>query len=88
MNPKNKIINLEGPEKITLINVANRVKELHSNDIDIELTNERRGDYRGKQVANNESKNLLNWKPLIDFKTGSKLLYEYQKENFNNSPSR
>ena len=85
---KNKIINLEGPEKITLINVANRVKELHSNDIDIELTNERRGDYRGKQVANNESKNLLNWKPLIDFKTGSKLLYEYQKENFNNSPSR
>ena len=76
---KNETINLEGPEKITLLEVANRVKELHSSSVEIKRTHERHGDYRGKHVSNQKSKSLLKWEPLIDFKTGSKLLYEYKK---------
>ena len=84
---KNEIINLEGPEKIALIDVANRVKQLHNKDIKVIHTQERHGDYKGKHVSNSKAKQLLKWEPKIDFKTGSKLLYEYKKENFNSSSS-
>lgn len=76
---KNRVINLEGPEEITLDMVAKRVKELHDKDVDIIYTSERHGDYRGKHVSNNKSLSLLGWAPTIDFKTGSKKLYEHIK---------
>jgi UDP-glucose 4-epimerase len=72
---KNETINLEGPEKITLLQVAERVRELHNNDIDIKRTNERHGDYKGKHVSNSKAKKLLDWEPLVSFKEGSKKLY-------------
>ena len=78
---KNKIINLEGPEEITLTMVAERVKELHYKDVKIEYTNERHGDYKGKHVSNRRSKSLLDWSPTVNFTTGSKKLYDYIKEN-------
>ena len=84
---KNEVINLEGPEEVTLLEVANRVKQLHNKDIKVLRTHERHGDYKGKHVSNSKSKTLLNWEPYIDFKTGSQLLYEYKKQNFNSSTS-
>ena len=85
---KNETINLEGPEKITLIEVANRVKELHSGDVIIEYTDQRYGDYKGKVVDNRKAAAILGWKPTINFKTGSKTLYEYIKKNIDHSASR
>ena len=82
---KNETINLEGPEKITLTEVAERVKELHSGDTIIEFTGKRHGDYIGKVVDNKKAAAILGWKPTIDFKTGSKTLYEYIKKDINNS---
>lgn len=82
-NAKNKIINLEGAEPITLDMVAKRVKELHNEDVEILYTSARHGDYKGKHVSNSKSKSLLGWTPTVDFKTGSKKLYEYIKENIN-----
>lgn len=82
---KNETINLEGPEKITLTEVAERVKELHSGDATIEYTGQRYGDYKGKAVDNKKAAAILGWKPTIDFKTGSKTLYEYIKKDINNS---
>jgi UDP-glucose 4-epimerase len=82
---KNETINLEGPEKITLTEVAERVKELHSGDATIEYTGQRYGDYKGKVVDNKKAAAILGWKPTIDFETGSKTLYEYIKKDINNS---
>lgn len=74
----NQIINLEGPEKVTLKNVAERVKDLHG-DVDIQYTGERFGDYKGKRVSNEKAKKLLGWSPSISFEKGSALLYNYIK---------
>ena len=82
---KNQTINLEGPEKITLNDVAQRVKSLHNKDVTINYTGVRQGDYRGKEVDNTRAYDLLEWTPTVDFKSGSKLLYEYIKENISNS---
>tara|TARA_A100001515_G_scaffold19529_2_gene14412 strand:- start:8028 stop:8933 length:906 start_codon:yes stop_codon:yes gene_type:complete len=82
---RNQIINLEGPEKVTLKEVAARVKELHSKDTTIIFTSERHGDYKGKHVSNSKAKSLLDWEPKVSFKEGSKQLYEYIKKNINSS---
>jgi UDP-glucose 4-epimerase len=81
---KNETINLEGPEKITLLQVAERVRELHNNDIDIKRANERHGDYKGKHVSNSKAKKLLDWEPLVSFKEGSKKLYKFKNYEENN----
>jgi len=82
---ENQTINLEGPEKVTLFDVAERVKELHDEDVVVEYTDERFGDYKGKIVSNDKSKNILDWSPRVKFKEGSKKLYEYIKENISSS---
>lgn len=91
LNAENQTINLEGPEKITLARVADRVKQLHG-DVNVVYTDQRQGDYTGKIVSNEKSKRLLNWQPTIDFETGTDEMYEHLKsktnEKINNSSTR
>lgn len=74
---KNQIINLEGPQAISIRNVAERVEELHGNKVEIIYTDERLGDYKGKIVDNSKAKKLLKWEPKVNFLEGSKKLYNY-----------
>ena len=74
---KNEIINLEGAQTISIKNVAERIQELHNNDVKIIYTDERLGDYKGKVVDNTKAKKLINWEPKVNFLKGSKILYEY-----------
>lgn len=77
---ENQTINLEGPEKITLARVADRVKQLHG-DVEIIYTDQRSGDYTGKCVCNNKSKQLLGWSPSVDFITGTQEMYDHVKKD-------
>lgn len=79
-NCNNQTINLEGPEKITLTHVADTVKQLHAGSVEIIYTNQRAGDYQGKVVCNNKSKELMDWTPTVLFETGAKNLYEHIKQ--------
>ncbi len=78
---KNQIINLDGPDKITLFDVVNRVTELSdkSYNVTVNHMDRRKGDYNGKTVNNNKSKEILNWIPSVDFLTGSENLYNFIK---------
>lgn len=91
LNAENETINLEGPEKITLARVADRVKQLHG-DVDVVYTDQRPGDYTGKIVSNVKSTQLLNWQPTVNFETGTDEMYKHLKsktnEEINNSPAR
>lgn len=78
---ENQIINLEGAEKITLRRVAEIVQELHPEPVCIEYTGERLADYKGKIVSNDKAAALLDWRPLVDIKTGVSELYKHIKHN-------
>ena len=78
---RNQIINLEGPEKITLTRVAERVNDLHGN-VNIIYTDQRPGDYTGKIVSNRKSKELLGWVPNISFDTRTAEMYEHIKARY------
>ena len=75
---KNKIINVDGNEAISLNLVVETIKNLHGS-IKVKYTDKRAGDYKGKIVSNNRAKKLLNWSPEVNFRTGSRFLYEYLK---------
>lgn len=79
-NCNNQTINLEGPEKITLTHVASTVERLHDDPVEIVYTNQRAGDYQGKVVCNNKSKEMMGWTPTVLFETGAKNLYEHIKQ--------
>ena len=76
----NQVINLEGPEKITLTRVAQRVKELHG-DVEIVYTDKRSGDYTGKIVNKKKAVDLIGWQPQITFNQGTQEMYEHIKNN-------
>lgn len=76
---KNQIFNLEGPQPISIKNVAERVQELHGQNVKIIYTGERLGDYKGKIVCSSKAKQLLGWEPKVNFLNGSKSLYNYIK---------
>ena len=75
---ENETINLEGPEKITLARVADRVKQLHG-DVDIVYTDQRPGDYTGKIVSGEKAARLLNWQPTVNFTAGTDEMYNHLK---------
>lgn len=81
---ENQTINLEGPEKITLARVADRVKQLHDGDVHVIYTDQRPGDYEGKIVSNTKSKELLDWSPKVNFDVGTQEMYDYLKLNHDN----
>jgi UDP-glucose 4-epimerase len=81
----NQIINLEGPEKITLNRVASEIVKLHG-DVTISYTDQRQGDYIGKIVNNSRALELMGWSPTVDFTTGTNKLYDHiRQQNTDNS---
>lgn len=73
----NTIVNLEGPEKVTLNRVAECVQQLSNSNIAIQYTDKRIGDYVGKIVDSSRAKKLINWEPQVSFNTGIENTYNY-----------
>ena len=84
----NQIINLEGPEKITLNRVAGEIVKIHG-DVTISYIDQRQGDYTGKIVSNSRALELMGWTPTVDFTTGTNKLYDHiRQQNIDNSTTR
>lgn len=72
----NQTINLEGPEQITIQQVADTVSRMHG-DVDIIKCDERVGDYKGKIVSSAKAYNLMGWKPTVMFTQGMSEMYDH-----------
>ena len=78
---KNKIYNLEGMRKVTVKEVAETVKTLIPGDVNIVYEPGRAGDYKGKDISTENTKNDLGWEPKVDFEEGmSRYVEWFQKE--------
>lgn len=66
----NQTYNLEGPRKVTVLEVAQRVKALIGKHVQIEWLPGRPGDFGGKEVSGDKAKQELSWKPVTDFEQG------------------
>ena len=69
--------NLEGIQKVTVLEVAERIRGLVGEHVKIERTPARPGDFRGREVVADKAASELGWRPETDFETGLKATAEW-----------
>ncbi len=66
----NQILNLEGPEPVSIRRIAEVVRDLANPLLAIEFVASRPGDYAGREVSGAKAKALLGWTPTTSFEDG------------------
>lgn len=73
----NQTYNLEGLEKVTVLEVAEHIRDLVGEHVRIERTPSRPGDFGGREVSNEKAARELGWKPETHFDVGMKATAEW-----------
>jgi UDP-glucose 4-epimerase len=66
----NQILNLEGPEPVSIRRIAEVVRDLANPLLAIEFVPSRPGDYAGREVSGAKAEALLGWTPTTSFEDG------------------
>jgi nucleoside-diphosphate-sugar epimerase len=78
----NQTYNLEGSQKITVLEVAQGIKEIIGEHVRIEFVPERPGDFGGKEVTGKKAWQELGWKPKVEFEEGLRLTVEWFRQKW------
>ncbi|HJO22480.1 MAG: NAD-dependent epimerase/dehydratase family protein [Myxococcota bacterium] len=76
--------NLEGAEKVTVLEVAERIRELLGEGVKIERVPARAGDFGGKDVSADKALRDLGWHADVDFASGLKTTTEWFCQRWGN----
>ena len=74
---KNEIYNLEGLEKVTVLDVAERIRDLIGEHVKITKVPARAGDFGGKDVSAEKAERELGWSANTSFESGIKTTVEW-----------
>ena len=74
---RNQTYNIEGPQAITIRQVADAVRALVGADVTIEEQPGRPGDYRDRVISVAKAKRDLGWEPDVSFAEGMRRTYEF-----------
>lgn len=69
---RNETYNLEGPRKVTVLEVAEGIRSLLGTHVKVEFTPPRPGDFAGREVSAEKAIRDLGWRPEVDFGAGLK----------------
>ena len=81
---KNQIINLAGPEFVTMNQITEALKEIFG-DIPVKHEPPRPHDFEGSITNIDKAKKLLKWKPKTPFRVGLRKYVEYVKSTSSES---
>jgi UDP-glucose 4-epimerase len=73
----NQTYNLEGRRKVTVLEVAEGIKKLVGDQVQIEFTPARPGDFGGKEVSAEKARRELGWQPSVEFEDGLRRTVEW-----------
>ena len=74
---KDETYNLEGLEKVTVLEVAERIRDLVGEHVEITKVPARAGDFGGKDVSAEKAERELGWSATVSFETGIKTTAEW-----------
>jgi UDP-glucose 4-epimerase len=69
--------NLEGPQKVTVLEVAERIRDLLGEGVKIQRIEARAGDFAGREVSAQKAETELGWHAEVDFESGLKATTEW-----------
>lgn len=78
----NETYNLEGTEKVTVLEVAQGIRNLVGEHVKIEFTPERPGDFAGKEVLAEKARKELGWEPVVGFNDGLEKTVAWFREHW------
>jgi UDP-glucose 4-epimerase len=73
----NQTYNLEGPRKVTVLEVAEGIRENLGDSVKIEFVPERPGDFGGKEISAAKARRDLRWDPKTPFEDGLRTTVEW-----------
>jgi UDP-glucose 4-epimerase len=73
----NQTYNLEGVEKVSVLEVAERIRDLLGGQVKIERVPARPGDFGGREVSAAKAERELGWRPETHFDVGLKATAEW-----------
>lgn len=78
-NARNRIFNLDGTEKVSILQIAETLRDIIGN-VEIEHTEARPGDFSGKEVDSTRAKNELGWQACTPFCEGVRRYVEWYRK--------
>jgi UDP-glucose 4-epimerase len=78
----NQTYNLEGPQKVTVLEVAEGIKKILGDHVNIEFVPERPGDFGGKEVSAEKARIELGWTPTVRFEEGLRRTVNWFQEKW------
>ena len=73
----NQTYNIEGSRQVTILEVAEGIREIVGEHVKIDFVPERPGDFRGKEINFDKARAELGWEPTIEFKDGLRRTVEW-----------
>ncbi len=73
----NQTYNLEGPRRVTVLEVAQGIRRVLGDRVRIEFVPERPGDFAGKDVSGAKAAQELGWQPQVEFEDGLQRTIEW-----------
>jgi nucleoside-diphosphate-sugar epimerase len=80
-NASGEVFNIAGGKNYTILDLYQRIKEISKKEIEPTFTPPRIGDVHHTLADISKAKQILNYKPVIDFETGVEITYQWFKEN-------
>jgi UDP-glucose 4-epimerase len=78
----NQTYNLEGSRKITVMEVAKRIRSILGDQVTIKSVPERPGDFGGKEVTAKKAQQELGWSPIVEFEEGLRKTVDWFRQKW------
>jgi UDP-glucose 4-epimerase len=78
----NQTYNLEGSQKITVMEVAKRIRSILGDQVTIKSVPERPGDFGGKEVTAKKAQQELGWSPIVEFEEGLRKTVDWFRQKW------
>ena len=76
-NAENQIINLEGKEQISVLDIVRNLEEILGKKARIKFIEDRAGQFKGRLISGEKAKRILGWEPNISYKESLKNYVEW-----------
>ncbi len=83
----NQTYNLEGLRKVTVLEVAQGIKDILGDRVKIEFVPERPGDFGGREVSAEKAKIELGWEATVPFEEGLRRTVEWFLQKWQRQPA-